>query len=465
MLTAYNLDKYILYNKMRHFRFLILVFFMAIGIISSQTPRSDFRVNDLILWDQTHPAVAMDAAGNFVAVWTSGVTWDESAGQELDEIYARLFTSDGTPRGPEFQVNELWTHIQDHPRVAMREDGSFIVTWESYWIEKTGFVGISARIFDQNGVAQGSEFLVNQYVDDYQGNPDIAMDRAGNFVIVWESYGQDGDGYGIFARRYSQNGQALGTEFQINVFQENDQMQPAIAMDSQGHFAIAWTSYGQDGSENGIFTRSFDQFGRSLSNEIQVNVSTTGWQEWPDISMDALGNFIVCWHSSHNPSQTYDIYFRTFYRSSVPRGHETRAHAPSPDWQVFPSVGSDPNGNFIITWQSAAASTSNDDPTFHLYAQLFNKYGNPQGDTFSVNTSTAHSLEGPDIFMLAPDNFSIIWQSKTTNELDWDIYIRLFKNQAGSFSKPGKTLKKKYEKSKIHGPLRRFLFSSHSHSL
>ena len=457
-LPVNRLNKIYQYIKMHLFRFLISVFFLAAGSLFSQTPRNDFRVNDLILWDQTRPAIAADAAGNFVAVWASGVTWNESTGQELTEIYARLFTTDGTPRGPEVQVNEIWTHIQEQPRVAMGENGSFVVTWVSYWIERTGFVGISARIFDQNGVPQGPEFLVNEYVADYQGNPDIAMDAAGNFVIVWQSWDQDGDGYGIYAQRYSQTGQPLTSDFQVNLFQESDQMQPAIAMDSQGYFVITWTSYGQDGSETGIFARRFDPFGSSLSNEIPVNFSTAGWQEWPDIIMDDMGNFIICWHSNHNMSESYDIYTRTFDRSAALKGPEILVNAPSSAWQIFPSLGSDADGNFIITWQSADTP----DNTFNLYARVFNQYGNPQGDQFPVNTSTLHNLEYPDMFMLSTDNFGIIWQSQTTNDSDWDIYIRLFNNLAGSLVKPGETFKKKHEKRKFLGLLPRFLHSSFS---
>ena len=32
-----------------------------------------------------------------------------------------------------------------------------------------------------------------------QTAPDVAIDAAGDFVVVWQSPGQDGSGYGVFA--------------------------------------------------------------------------------------------------------------------------------------------------------------------------------------------------------------------------------------------------------------------------
>ena len=67
----------------------------------------------------------------------------------------------------------------------------------------------------------GSEFKVNTYTVDNQGNffygQSVATDAAGNFVITWQSDGgQDGGGSGIFAQRYNAAGVAQGGEFLVN---------------------------------------------------------------------------------------------------------------------------------------------------------------------------------------------------------------------------------------------------------
>jgi len=47
-------------------------------------------------------------------------------------------------------------------------------------------------------------------------------------------------------------------EFQANTHTSNKQENPAIAIDDSGNFVVVWNSYLQDGSSNGIFGRRFD---------------------------------------------------------------------------------------------------------------------------------------------------------------------------------------------------------------
>src|SRR5262249_45223564 len=46
-------------------------------------------------------------------------------------------------------------------------------------------------------------FRVNSFTTDAQRVPSVAMDAAGEFVVAWESFGQDGESYGIYAQRYN----------------------------------------------------------------------------------------------------------------------------------------------------------------------------------------------------------------------------------------------------------------------
>src|SRR6188768_2249498 len=62
----------------------------------------------------------------------------------------------------------------------------------------------------------GSEFQVNSYTPDSQGEASIANDAAGNFVVVWHSNEEDGSGNGVFGQRFSSAGAALGQQFQVN---------------------------------------------------------------------------------------------------------------------------------------------------------------------------------------------------------------------------------------------------------
>ena len=77
---------------------------------------------------QAGPAVASEADGGFVVAWYS----DESAGSDTStSVQARRFAVDGTPLGPELQVNSTTVGLQWMPAVAARPDGSFVVAWEN----------------------------------------------------------------------------------------------------------------------------------------------------------------------------------------------------------------------------------------------------------------------------------------------------------------------------------------------
>ena len=73
----------------------------------------------------------------------------------------------------------------------------------------------------------------------------VAMDPDGNFVIAWSSFNQDGSGWGVYAQRYDSNGVVQGSEFRVNTTTGGDQMQPNVAMDGSGNFTVVWTSNGQ----------------------------------------------------------------------------------------------------------------------------------------------------------------------------------------------------------------------------
>ena len=62
----------------------------------------------------------------------------------------------------------------------------------------------------------GAEFQVNTYTTSNQNTDAAAMDASGNFVVVWQSYGQDGSGKGVYAQRYNAAGVAQGGEFRVN---------------------------------------------------------------------------------------------------------------------------------------------------------------------------------------------------------------------------------------------------------
>jgi hypothetical protein len=61
---------------------------------------------------------------------------------------------------------------------------------------------VFAQRYDASGAKRGAEFQVNTYTTDWQWGSSVASDASGNFVMAWQSYGQDGSGNGAFAQRF-----------------------------------------------------------------------------------------------------------------------------------------------------------------------------------------------------------------------------------------------------------------------
>jgi len=120
----------------------------------------------------------------------------------------------------------------------MDANGNFVITWKSE-IQDGSSNGVYAQRYASDGTKLGSEFRVNTYTSFGQSNPSIAMDTDGDFVITWQSNNQDGGSYGIYAQRYSSNGSLNGSEFKINTYTTNNQLNPSVAMDADGDFVVS----------------------------------------------------------------------------------------------------------------------------------------------------------------------------------------------------------------------------------
>jgi uncharacterized repeat protein (TIGR01451 family) len=139
----------------------------------------------------------MSADGDFVVAWRS---WGQN--EEEEGVYAQRYTSDGTPNGGEFMVNTYSTSGQDYPSVAMDSDGDFVIAWTSGG-QDGDEGGVYAQRYNSDGTPDGGEFRVNTYTTGAQGYASAAMDADGDFVVAWQSSGQDSWGESVHAQRYA----------------------------------------------------------------------------------------------------------------------------------------------------------------------------------------------------------------------------------------------------------------------
>ncbi len=158
----------------------------------------EFLVNQTTIGGQARPRVAVNDDDSFLIVWQDNTGLSSLSYQR---VMARLYASDCTPLGPERQVNQFDERIQDLPEVGVDGLGHYIVVWQSF-PDDFDLQGIYARRIRRDGAFLGDEFKVSQEVEAYQDYPVVAGLPDGGFIVSWETIGQDGSGFGIYARRY-----------------------------------------------------------------------------------------------------------------------------------------------------------------------------------------------------------------------------------------------------------------------
>ena len=302
---------------------------------------------------QKNPAIAVDDSGNFVVTW-------ESKGQDDADgksgVYARVFDNTGTALSGDILVNETTAGDQKDASVAMDASGNLIVSWTS--TDTDGFKDVYVRLFDSDGVALSGETLVNEFTGGDRGKASVVADDDGNFVVAWESKNQDDDAgtnkKGVYARVFDDTGVAVTGEVVVSETTSDDQKDVAIAMEADGDFVVAWSSKGQDDADGreGVYYRMFDSAGAAQTGELITNQETSDAQKSPAVAIDAEGNFIIAWSSKGQDADKEGVFARQFDADGTAQGNEFQINVEETGAQKSPSVAMDAAGDYIVAWES-----------------------------------------------------------------------------------------------------------------
>ena len=378
----------------------------------------EFQVNSYTTGDQNQPVVAAGSAGNFVMAWSS-VSQDGSG----DGVFGQRFDSTGNPVGSEFQVNTYTTSNQTNPAVAAGAAGNFVVVWDSY-----GQDGASRGVFgqglDSGGNPVGSEFQVNSYTTSFQDRAAVAADGLGNFVVAWMSYTQDGSNWGVFAQRVDSVGSPVGSEFQVNSYTTFYQWSPAVAADALGNFVVVWASGNQDGSLSGVFGQRFDSAGSPVGSEFQVNTYTTNYQRVPAVAGDGAGNFVVAWQSFGQDGSGEGIFGQRFDSAGSPVGTEFEVNSYTTNAQGYPAVAADGAGNFVVVWES----NGQDGSSFGMFGQQFDSAGSPVGSEFQINAYTTDAQASSAVAVDGTGNFVVAWNGDSQDGSGRGVFGQRLRN-------------------------------------
>ena len=344
--------------------------------------------------------------GGFVVTWEA-----DSQDGSGNGVYAQRYAANGATSGIEFRVNSYTNNYQGAPSSTSLADGGFIVTWVSTGQDGSG-TGVYAQRYASDGSVSGSEFKINTYTSSDQGAPSVTNLIDGGFIVAWESNGQDGSEYGVYAQRYAANGSANGSEFKVNTYTNSYQGTPSITSLADGGFLVAWNSVGQDGSGSGVYAKRYAANGSAVGNEFKVNTYTTEHQSQPNVTNLADGGFLVTWTSNGQDAGWYDIYAQRYAANGIPSGSEFKVNTYTSSYQDDPSVISLVDGGFLITW----ASMNQDGSGYGVYAQRYAANGSANGSEFHVNTYSSSDQSRPSVTSLADGGFLFTWVSSSSDQ-------------------------------------------------
>jgi len=233
----------------------------------------------------------IDGAGR-----TTTVASIESEGTENGLDVRLQFTDQFGNVTTDILVNETLAGDQLYASVAVAENGSKAVTWTS--ISTTGERAVFAKFYDGNNSVVRGEFRVDVPTAGVDADDSsIAIDAAGNVVIVWES--TDSGVSEILAQRFNVDGSPDGDVFNVSGTGYNGSDEAAnafVAANDSGQFVVVWDTHdGTSNDRSDIYARTFNADGTENSHPRLIQGSADFQHTQASADIDSNGNFVVAY--------------------------------------------------------------------------------------------------------------------------------------------------------------------------
>ena len=239
------------------------------------------------------PQIAFDGSGNAIAIWEMLDTANANGGYKI--------MSDRYVAGSGWNVQGLPTTIAtgsagNGPRLAVDAAGNAMAVWVQR--DATTDSIFSSRYA---GGSWGAPALVETSAN-WAAQPSVAMAANGNAVVVWQHVGLSDD-TSIWARRYVAG--VGGTAVRIDDLSGYTSGGfPQIAMDAAGNAMAVWIQ----GSY--VWANRYAQGAGWAGATLTDSTAAGGSSAWPDVAVDANGNAIAVW--SHTSAPAHNIWANVF---------------------------------------------------------------------------------------------------------------------------------------------------------
>ncbi|MGE0746053.1 MAG: Ig-like domain-containing protein [Rhodospirillales bacterium] len=322
-----------------------------------------------------------------------------------------------TKIGSEFAVNSTTSGKQVPGGVTALSNGHFVAGWydTSGAGADTSVSALRAQIFDGDGDAVGSEFQLNTSASGEQGHERVTALGDGRFVATWSDWGSNGGGDSssdaVRGQVFDSDGDKVGSEFLINTTTANSQMWPRATLLTNGNFLVTWDDYSASGGDtSGVAVRGqiFDPDGDKVGSEILVNATTSSNQQHSYVAGLAGGGFVAVYNDLSQSGGDISSY-------------AIRARR-------FDGSGSAVGSEFLVNSTTSGAQQeasvaglagggfvvvwedhSSGTWSRDVKGRVFDASGSAVGGEFTVNTTTTDTQNHPEVAALPTGGFVVVW--------------------------------------------------------
>ena len=318
-----------------------------------------------------------------MVVWVAAVgTGGNGPDPGYFEIWARLFWANGTPRTGEFEVDtadstSLENSVTDDFQggvsfdVAMDASGDFVIIWSNQYTDNGDL--LEYHVYNANGTQKSDTQAITYNPANFFGapgygwawgattdsaSPVVAMDNAGNFVIVAAARKTPMATMGCSASRSTPSATGPGNGITAVDLDKSvtENMAPSIAMTGNGSDVVVWA----EPDTGQVLGQLFDSAGAETGGVFQINtelnptINSNYWQpNYPAVAMDAAGAFVVTW-TQQNSSSSNDQYAQSYDNAGDPVATPYKLTSGGtvelPFSGLNTAIAMDAAGNFVIDW-------------------------------------------------------------------------------------------------------------------
>ena len=427
-------------------------------------------------------SLAIDA-GSTSAAEAAGLFFDQRGSETLsvDRVFGGqvdigAFEYGTQPIGVEapFLINEDYTSgSQDNSWVATNASGQSVVVWQGDGPEGIGlYAQLVNSITDNTSLPR----LVSYGQSGTVEHPQVAIDDAGNYAVVWSEV--NGDHAQVFLRRYRPDGSPVDTlpvaVIGDSIYASSFSPQPSIVSNGAGRLLVSWR-----GTNGNLLFRRYTTLGLALDAAPRIVTSyldgefvSSSSRRFGAIAED--GSFALQWGvvvgpGGVGPDNITTLYLQQYTPGGTRVGGALEYASDSEDNVGLPDFPAnivsyshrlnatvpydliaDNEGNYIVAWQQKAEYTvddgSADSYEWHETKLFYRRHDNTLGwsdvvevtqgreirsDTFTIDENIALissytsnlTLDAPGLAVDGAGRLGVAWQRSQFVE-NWDsIYV------------------------------------------